>query len=157
MRKIRFICVGKTQDAYIKEGIKAFEKKLKRFCIPSWVFVREADYKTGQRQQWMAEEAQRLSKVLIPRSYTIACDEKGDLFDSRKFADHLQSIANSGYSQIDFIIGGPFGLPETIVNSSRTVLSLSPLTFTHQMVRIILMEQVYRAFTIIRNIRYHHD
>lgn len=157
MRKIRVICVGKTQDAYLIEGIKIFEKKLKRFCSFSWVFIKEAAYKKGNKNLWLAEENDRLQKVADPGNFTIACDEKGQAHTSPKLAKLFQSIANSGHSQIDFIIGGAYGLPQEILQKANLKLSLSEMTFTHQMIRLLLIEQIYRAFTIINNIKYHHD
>jgi 23S rRNA (pseudouridine1915-N3)-methyltransferase len=157
MRKIRILCVGKTQDAYLLEGIKNFEKKLKRFCSFSWVVVKEATYKKGNKNQWISQEGERLRKVIDPGNFTIACDEKGKSHTSPEFADLFQAIANSGHSQIDFIIGGAYGLPEEIAKNANLKLSLSDMTFTHQMIRLLLVEQIYRAYTIINNIKYHHD
>ncbi|MCG8337159.1 MAG: 23S rRNA (pseudouridine(1915)-N(3))-methyltransferase RlmH [Proteobacteria bacterium] len=157
MRKIRVVCIGKTQDAYLTEGIKIFEKKLKRFCSFSWVFVKEAAYKKGNKNNWLAEENDRLQKTLGPGHFTIACDEKGQTHTSPKLAGLFQSIANSGHSQIDFIIGGAYGLPQEILQKANLKLSLSEMTFTHQMIRLLLIEQIYRAFTILNNIKYHHE
>ena len=157
MRKIRVICVGKTQDAYLLEGIKVFEKKLKRFCSFSWIFIKEAAYKKGKKNQWLSEECTRLQKAIDSRNYIIACDEKGRSYTSPSLAKQFQSIANSGHSQIDFIIGGAYGLPEDILKKANLKLSLSDMTFTHQMIRLLLIEQIYRAFTINNNIKYHHE
>lgn len=157
MRKIRIICVGKTQDTYLLEGIKIFEKKLKRFCSFSWVFIKEAAYKKGNKSQWLSEENERLLKTVDPRHFIVACDEKGHAHTSPKFAKLFQSIANSGHSHIDFIVGGAYGLPQEILQRANLKLSLSEMTFTHQMIRLLLIEQIYRAFTIINNIKYHHE
>ncbi len=157
MKKIRVVCVGKTRDAYLLEGIKLFEKKLKRFCSFSWVPVKEAAYQKGNKELWLSEENNRLQKALDPGNFIIACDEKGQAHTSRKFAGLFQSIANSGHSRIDFIIGGAFGLPQEILQKANLQLSLSEMTFTHQMIRLLLIEQIYRAFTIINNTKYHHE
>ncbi len=157
MRKIRIICVGKTQDAYLLDGLKVFEKKLKRFCSFSWIYIKESVYKKGNESQWLEDEQSRLGKVIVPGNFTIACDEKGKSHSSIQFAKLFQTIANSGHSQIDFIIGGAYGLPEKITKEANLKLSLSEMTFTHQMIRLLLIEQIYRAFTIIKNIKYHHE
>ncbi|MBU2513022.1 23S rRNA (pseudouridine(1915)-N(3))-methyltransferase RlmH [bacterium] len=156
MRKIRVICVGKNQEKYIQEGIKSYEKKLRRYCNFKWDFVKEADYGKGSEVIWLQDEFKRLSKLLDPNAFTIACYDKGESLSSVQFAEKFKAIANNGYSRIDFIIGGPFGLPEEILKTSNMVLSISAMTFTHQMARLILSEQIYRAFTIINNESYHH-
>jgi 23S rRNA (pseudouridine1915-N3)-methyltransferase len=157
MRKIKVICVGKTQESYLRDGIKNLEDKLKRFCAYSWLFVKEANYKNGGKRQWLEEEAERLTRAMTTGHYTIACDEKGKTLSSKNLAELFQSLAVSGHSQIDILIGGPYGLSPAIVQSADLVLSLSTMTFTHQMIRLFLTEQVYRAFTIINHIKYHHD
>ncbi len=156
MRKIRIICVGKHRDKYLLEGIKVYEKKLKRYCGFKWDFVKEANYARGSEETWLQDELKRLSKLLNPNAFTIACYDNGESLSSVQFAERFKSVANKGLSQIDFIIGGPFGLPEEILKRSNMILSFSAMTFTHQMVRLILSEQIYRAFTIIKNESYHH-
>jgi len=156
MRKIRIITVGKTQDKYIRDGVAVFEKKLKHYCELNLVVVKEANYANGSAQQWNQEEGQKLIKLMNPRHFTICCDEKGSSFDSIQLANAFQNWSNTGYSTLDFLIGGAFGFSDEVRSKANIVLSLSPMTLTHQMVRLFLIEQVYRAFTIIRNEKYHH-
>jgi 23S rRNA (pseudouridine1915-N3)-methyltransferase len=156
MRKIRIVCVGKLQDSFLKEGIQAYEKKMKRYCSFSWQIVKEANYGQGSKPLWLDSEFSRLSKCVSPRSFSISCDEAGDSLSSLQFADLFKKTANAGYSQIDFFIGGAHGLPDKLTHSTNRKISLSPMTFTHQMVRLILAEQIYRAFTIVNNEKYHH-
>ena len=157
MRKINIICVGKSQEQYLREGIKSYEKKINRYCSLNWHVIKEANYSSGSRESWLESEYNRLSKFLSERSYSIACDEKGSLLSSRELAQLFSKTANSGFSQMDFFIGGAYGLPEKICMKVNQKLSFSPMTFTHQMVRLILIEQIYRAFTILNNENYHHD
>lgn len=156
MRKIRIICVGKNQEAYLRDGIRIYEKKLKRYCGLNWVFSKEASYGRGSEQQWLQEENKRLSKIINPDAFSIACCDRGQSLTSMALAEKFRVIANRGRSEIDFYIGGPFGLPKEVLDRSNMILSLSEMTFTHQMVRLILIEQIYRAFTIINNENYHH-
>lgn len=157
MRKIRIICVGKTQDSHLNEGLKIYENKLKRYCKLEWLIVKEANYSSGNKTNWLNTEAKNISKALSTKNFTIVCDEKGKQFSSTEFASKVSTLANQGISNIDFIIGGAFGLPKEIVLASQLKLSFSKMTFTHQMIRLILAEQIYRVFTIINNEKYHHD
>ncbi len=156
MKKIRIICVGKTQESYLREGIGHYEKKLKRYCNLTWQVVKEANYGSGSKLLWLDTEQNRLARFVSSSSYSVSCDEQGETLSSLQFADLFQKIANSGHSQIDFFIGGAHGLPEKLTQSTQKKLSLSPMTLTHQMVRLFLIEQIYRAYTIINNEKYHH-
>lgn len=157
MRKIRIICVGKNRDPYLKSGIELYEKKLKRYCKLDWEIIKEANYNRESQVQWVQEESTRLIRTISPKSFTIACDEHGASFSSTKLANQFGNAANKGFSQIDFVIGGAFGLSKDLSSKANLTLSLSPLTFTHQMVRLILIEQIYRVFTILNNEKYHHN
>lgn len=156
MRKVRIIWVGKTQDKYIKEGLAIYEKKIKRYCKFEFVTVKEASYKSGTPEQWMAEEAERLEKVLSSSNYTVMCDEKGKLFSSVEFANAIADRSNKGTSSFDFVIGGAYGFSKEMKKKADLLLSFSPMTMTHQIFRLMLSEQVYRAFTIIKGEKYHH-
>lgn len=150
------ICIGKTKDRYLEEGLSLYKKRLKRYCKFQLVSLKEANYTSGNQEQWLAEEASHLEKGLGKDAIRIACDENGSSFSSKKFANTFVQWANRGYSQFDFIIGGPYGLADTIKTSANLVLSLSAMTLTHQMVRLLLTEQIYRAFTIINGEKYHN-
>lgn len=156
MRKVRIIWVGKTHDKYIKEGLSIYEKKIKRYCKFEFVTVKEASYKGGTPAQWMAEEAERLKKVLSPSAYTVFCDEKGKLFSSVAFANAIADRSNKGTSSFDFVIGGAYGFSPELKKSADLLLSFSPMTMTHQIFRLMISEQIYRAFTIIKGEKYHH-
>ncbi len=156
MRKIRILCIGKKQEPYLKSGVEIYEKKLKRYCRFELTPLKEADYGKGSIKQWHQKEWKEIQNKLNPQTYLIACDEKGTSLSSTRFAEKLESIANQGCSRIDFVIGGPYGLPQEVRNQSDMMLSVSPMTLTHQMVRLFLAEQIYRAFTIINGEKYHH-
>ncbi len=156
MRKIDVLCVGKNQQDYIKKGLELFEKKLKRYCKFNIQYIKEANYHSGKNNKWLEEEGNRISKYILNGGYTIACDENGKSFNSVAFADKLMQCANQGFSHLQFIIGGPYGLSEKIKADAHLRFSLSAMTLTHQMIRLILIEQIYRAITIINNEKYHH-
>mgnify|MGYP002725697613 CR=1 FL=1 len=156
MRQIRVLCVGKKQEPYLKTGIDVYQKKLQRYCRFELIPLKEANYGKGSKLQWQRKEQKEIESQYRPQTYIIACDEKGETLSSPQLADKLKSIANQGFSKIDFVVGGPFGLPQEIKAGSHLMLSLSSMTLTHQMIRLLLAEQIYRAFTIIKGEKYHH-
>lgn len=156
MRKVRILCVGKTQDSYIQEGVFIFEKRLKHYCDFQFQVVKEANYRTGTKQQCLEEEGKRLMKLINPSNFTVICDEHGKKMTSVQFAEGFTKWANQGFSQFDFVIGGAYGFSEEVKQSANLVLSFSPMTLTHQMFRLFLIEQIYRSFTIVKGEKYHH-
>ena len=156
MRKIRILCVGKKLESYLKTGIEIYRKKLQRYCQFDMSLLKEADYSKGSIQQWQIKEQREIENRLKSQTFIIACDETGTHLTSAQFADQLEKVAGQGYSRIDFIIGGPYGLPPEIKKQANMVFSMSLMTLTHQMARLILIEQIYRAFTIINGEKYHH-
>ncbi len=157
MKKIRILCVGNNKDSYIAQGLSVFEKKLKRYCKLQQHIIKEANYGFGSQDRWLEEEGSRLSKLTSPGNLTIICDEKGQSFTSAALAREFVRYANQGYSQFDFIVGGAFGLSDPLKQSADILLSFSPMTTTHQLFRLLLLEQIYRAYTIINGEKYHHD
>jgi len=156
VRKIRIICIGKTQEKFIKNGLDIYDKKVKRYCNLEWVTIKEANYASGDVSQWKEHEAEKVGKLIQPRNMTIFCDEIGQQISSVNMADKFTNWANKGYSGFDFFIGGAFGFSEEIKKKANYLLSLSQMTLTHQMIRLLLVEQIYRSFTIIRKEKYHH-
>lgn len=156
MRKIRIVCVGKNQKSYVSDGLADFEKRMRRYCDFQTVFVKEASYRSGSQNQWAALEGKSLKKHISTDHLTIVCDEKGKSITSSELSKQFTSWANRGYSQFNFLIGGAYGLSNEIKKAADFTLSLSSMTMTHQLVRLILAEQIYRAFTIINGEKYHH-
>jgi 23S rRNA (pseudouridine1915-N3)-methyltransferase len=156
VRKIRIICIGKTQEKFIKSGLDLYDKKVKRYCNLEWIIIKAANYTSGNIQQWQEHEAEKIGKLIQSRNMTIFCDESGHQMSSINMADKFTNWANKGYSGFDFFIGGAFGFSEEIKKKANYLLSLSPMTLTHQMIRLLLVEQIYRSFTIIRKEKYHH-
>ena len=157
--KISIIAVGKLRERYLKEGILEYGKRLSRFCDLEIVEVEDEqtpeNLSPSLEQQVKKKEAERVLKRLKDGSKLIALDVKGKKLDSEEFADRLNSFFVSGHSHITFVIGGSLGMDTEILNKSDFRLSLSDMTFPHQLTRLILLEQVFRAFKIINNETYH--
>ena len=156
--KIHLICIGKTDEAYLNTGIAKYVSRLKHYAnfrlteIPD---IKNSRHLTvaGQR----SEEAKLLLKHLSPGDMVVLLDEKGEEFGSVAFANFLNKQALASVQQLVFIIGGPYGFDESIYARGQKRISLSRMTFSHQMVRLFFVEQLYRAFTIQRGEPYHHD
>lgn len=156
--KIVFLTVGKTEDAYLKEGIDKYIKRLKHYARLEFVEINELkNTKALTPEQQKAKEAELILKKLSPLDYVILLDEKGTEFSSKQFAAYLDKKAISSTSTMIFIVGGPYGFDDTIYTRANDKLSLSRMTFSHQMIRLLFVEQLYRAFTIIKGEPYHHE
>ena len=154
--KIKTIFVGKLQDRYLKEGIETYRDRISRYSQIELVEV-EDEAVTAKADQGKIKgiEAERIIKRVSPDSLLVALDEKGKGLSSEGLAGFIQKAMDSGIKEISFVVGGSLGLGEKVRERADLALSLSPMTFTHQMVRVILLEQIYRAFTIIKGEPYH--
>lgn len=147
--------MGKTGAKYLEPGIKDFHKRLKRFHP---VEIRTlSGPKSTDPETLRSEEAKIYAKNLDANDYLVLLDEKGTGFSSRQFAYFIEEKSISVPKKLVFIIGGPHGFKESLYQRSNQLLSLSKMTFTHDMVRLFFMEQLYRAYSIINNTPYHHD
>lgn len=155
MITINIVCVGNLKEKYWKDAIAEYQKRLSAFAKVNIVEVKESDYGTSDKQILMAktEEAERLKKYLS--GHVVALEIGGKNFDSVQFAEHIQSLMTNGNSIITFMIGGSHGLDKILSDSANEKLSFSKFTFPHQLMRVILLEQVYRAFTILNGKTYH--
>ena len=157
--KIRIVAVGKLKEKYLREGVAEYEKRLAPFASVELRETREeymADNASeAQRQQTLAKEGERLLRLVPERSFLIVLDVKGKLLSSEALAKELASLALQGQSDLTFLIGGAFGLSPAVRDRADLRISFSPMTFTHQMVRLLLYEQIYRAFKINRGEKYH--
>lgn len=154
---IRLIVIGKTEDKNIQNLIEQYTKRLShyvRFDIEVIPDIKNTK-NLSENEQKEKEGELILSKINVSDSL-ILLDERGKMFDSMEFADYLQKKMNSGIKTLNFVIGGPYGFSDTVYTKSNDKISLSKMTFSHQMVRIFCVEQIYRAFTILRNEPYHH-
>lgn len=155
---ITLICIGKTDEKPLEELILKYEKRLP----PHWNFQRIEipdikNRKNLSESQQKEKEAELILSKINPTDYVILLDEKGKQLNSSAFANELQILMNQSLKQISFVIGGPYGFSEEIYKRANRKLSLSEMTFTHQMVRLFLTEQLYRAFAILQGKPYHHE
>lgn len=157
--KITIAAVGKLKEKYLKEAISEYSKRLSRF---SEVEIIEVDdeyapdtLSKAQESQVKKKEADKLLKRVKQGSYVILLDLAGEQTTSSGFSAKIENIMLSGNSHITFIIGGSLGLDQSLINIADYRLCLSKMTFPHQLARVILIEQVYRAFKIIKNETYH--
>jgi len=157
--KITVLCVGKVKESYFRDGIAEYAKRLSKYVKLEIVEV--ADEKTpdgaGEKEelQILQKEGDRLLKNWREDAYTVILSIDGKKLDSESFADKIEKLAISGVSHIQFVIGGSLGLADEVVKRGDIKMSFSDMTFPHQLMRLILCEQVYRAFRIIHHEPYH--
>lgn len=152
------LVVGKTDAKYVQTGIDDYVSRLKHY-IPFDIKVIPdiKNVKNLSAEQQKTAEGKLILAQLEPSDLVILMDEGGKMFTSREFATHFVKITNSGVKRVVFIIGGPYGFSQEVYVKANSKISLSPMTFSHQMVRLIFVEQLYRAQTIIKGEPYHHD
>ena len=152
------LMIGKTSDNYIQQGIVEFTGRLKHYLKLNWIELPDLkDRKILSPQQVKEKETELLLKKLPTRCFLVLLDEGGREFTSVGLADFIMKQANSGTRELVFIIGGAYGASEELKKRADTMLSLSRMTFTHQLIRLIFAEQLYRAMTITRNEPYHNE
>lgn len=154
---LKLIAIGKTKISYLNEGINEYRNRLSHYLPFELVEIPDVKVSKGTSPDRVKSmEGDEIQKKLDASAFVILLDENGKGFSSEQFAAHLQKRFNSGGKEIAFVIGGPYGFSEEVVERANERVSLSSLTFSHQMVRLIAMEQLYRAMTILRNEPYHH-
>ena len=156
--KIRLLTIGSTDKKYMKEGIDEYVKRIS-FYIPFDLKV-IPDLKnrnTLSPDQQKDKEGQLILNQIVPGDSVVLLDEHGLELSSVEFSKWIEKKMVSGIRQLVFIIGGPYGFSKTVYQRSDGMISLSKMTFSHQMVRMIFAEQVYRAMTILKNEPYHHE
>ena len=153
---IRIIAVGKIKEQYLKDALKEYEKRLSPFCSLNIIEVMpEQITDEALSEKYKELEAQRILPNIKQDSFVITLEILGKSMTSEDFAQQIKQISNEGYSDLTFIIGGANGLHSSVSQKADFKLSFSKMTFTHQMVRLILIEQIYRAFKINNNEKYH--
>ncbi|MBL4676914.1 MAG: 23S rRNA (pseudouridine(1915)-N(3))-methyltransferase RlmH [Mucilaginibacter sp.] len=156
--KITFITVGKTEDAYLKEGIEKYVKRLKHYTKLELLDLPELkNTKALTEDQQKTKEAEMILKKVTPQDHLILLDEGGVEYTSVQFANYINKRSVSSSADIIFVVGGPYGFHESVYQRANDKLSLSRMTFSHQMVRLFFVEQLYRAYTIIKGEPYHHQ
>ena len=152
--KLRLLWVGKTQEEWLKNGIEEYRRRIGRYFPLEISEVREE--KGAEAETMRLKEGVRLEKALAKGSQLVLMDERGEELTSPQFADFIGRYRDSGTQQLAFAIGGAYGFSESIRSLAHRSIALSRMTFTHQMVRLFLIEQIYRGCTILNNEQYHH-
>jgi 23S rRNA (pseudouridine1915-N3)-methyltransferase len=154
--KIKLIQIGKTHQSYLVQGIETYDQRLKNYIsfqaetIPAIKQVLSID-------QLKTKEGDLILAKLKPDDRLVLLDERGKSFSSVGFADFLQLQMNQSARQLVIVIGGAYGFSEPVYKRANSLISLSEMTFSHQLIRLIFMEQLYRAMTILHNHPYHHE
>jgi 23S rRNA (pseudouridine1915-N3)-methyltransferase len=155
--KISFWSVGKQHENYVKEGVEDFTRRISRYFKVEWQII--APPKNAgvlSEPDLKKKEGESILQMVGKDDYLVALDERGKQLSSEALANFIQGRANESNKQLIFLIGGAFGIDEAVQKRANYTWSLSQLVFPHQLVRLILSEQVYRACTILKNEKYHH-
>lgn len=156
MLKINVYAVGTIKEKFYKDAINEYLKRLSRFAKVEIIETPESKIQNGTEESILNDEASSILKRIKQNEYIILVDLHGKEYSSEEFSTYIKNHSDSGTSPISFIIGGTLGLGEELKKKCKDRICLSKLTFTHQMTRVILLEQLYRAFKIINNESYHH-
>ncbi len=155
--KIKLICVGKTGKKFLEEGEQEYVKRLGHYLTFDRIELPDVKQsKTLTEEQIKSREADMIQTKIQPGEKVFLLDEKGKEFSSEQFAEFLQKQFNQGGQAIVFVIGGPYGFSDALFELATGKISLSKMTFSHQMVRMFFVEQLYRSMTILKGEPYHH-
>lgn len=156
--KIELWAVGKTSFGYLNEGISIYEKRLKHYASFNIQIIPDIKQRKNLTfQQIKNKEGETILKKLQKEDYLILLDENGKTFSSVQFAKTIDKLMQQSYKRVIFLIGGAYGFSDEVYQRSQRKISLSSMTFSHQMVRLFFVEQLYRAMTILKNEPYHHQ
>lgn len=156
--KITLLVVGKTTDKYLIEGIEKYTKRLIHYCKFQIVEISELkNTKSLSEEQQKEKEAELIAQKITATDHVILLDEQGKQFTSVEFSKEINKWMNQSVSSVVFVIGGPYGFDQKIKNRANAEISLSKMTFSHQMVRLFFVEQIYRAYSILKGEPYHHS
>ena len=159
MRKITLVCAGRLKEKYLQMAMREYLQRLQPYTIVDVKEIREEampdNPMPAQKEQVLEREGERLLKLVPEKSFLCVLDVCGEELTSEEFSEKLSHLAVQGQSHVTFLIGSAFGLSAKVRRAADWRMSLSKLTFTHQMARVILIEQIYRAFKIMRKEKYH--
>ena len=156
--EITLIVIGKTNAKYLIEGLDEYTRRLKHYITYNINVIPDIkNTKNLSEEQQKETEGKFILNALKPGDFIVLLDERGKEFSSMQFSDYLQRKMNSGLRRLVFVVGGPYGFSKDIYSKADEKLSLSKMTFSHEMIRLFFTEQIYRAMTIIRGEPYHHE
>ena len=156
--KVKLIIIGKTKSKFLLDGENEYQKRLKHYCEFSELIIPNIK-NAGKlsKNELKAKEGSLILDSLKNSDYVILLDNKGIMLSSIELSEFLNKKMVSSANEIVFVVGGAFGFSESVYKRASTKLSLSKMTFSHQMVRMVFKEQIYRAFTILKGEKYHHE
>lgn len=156
--KICLLVIGKTDESYLQKGLEIFLKRIPHYILFEMKVIPDIkNVKNLSREQQKEKEGEMILQQMLPSDELILLDENGMEVSSVDFARFLEKKMLSGIKRLVFVIGGPYGFSENVYSKASGKMSLSKMTFSHQMVRLIFAEQLYRAFTILKGEPYHHQ
>jgi 23S rRNA (pseudouridine1915-N3)-methyltransferase len=155
--KVEVWAIGKTTESYLETGIGIFEKRLKNYLPFAWTVLPNAKVKSTEGAVLKLEEAKLVLAKLNPDDYLVLLDERGQQHSSVELARWMEQRLSASNRRLIFLIGGAFGFSQEVYTRANAQISLSRLTFSHQMARLFFLEQLYRAMTILRNEPYHNE
>ena len=155
--EIQLICIGKTDDPNLQKLISSYENRLKHYIKFTLLVIPDIkDAKNLSKEQQKTKEGELIENQIRISDVVVLLDENGKEFSSVGFSEYLNKKMSSGCKRLIFIIGGPYGFSKTLQQKYKAKISLSQMTFSHQMIRLFFVEQLYRANTILKNEPYHH-
>ena len=155
--KIILIVVGKTDASYLQEAVAVYEKRLVHYVPFEFEIIPDIkNVKNLTEEQQKEQEGEKIKRLIQSGDHVVLLDERGKEFTSVGFAGYLEKKSHTVSKRLVFIIGGPYGFSKDVYNLAAEKISLSKMTFSHQMVRLFFIEQLYRAMTILNNEPYHH-
>lgn len=156
--KILILAIGITDDNWVKEGMHKYSKRISHYLPFEFEPINDLkNTKNLSEAQQKEKEGLLILNKIKPTDKVVLLDEKGKEYPSKKFASYMQKQMNSGVKRLVFVIGGPYGFSDELYAKVNEKIALSKMTFSHQMVRPFLLEQIYRAMTILKNEPYHHE
>ena len=156
--KIKMLVIGKTDDKNIEQLIEKYQQRLKHYINFEMEIIQDIkNVKNLSQLQQKEKEGELILSKVKSTDQLVVLDEKGKEYRSLEFASFLQKKMNSGIKQLVLVIGGPYGFSEAVYKKATGKISLSKMTFSHQMIRLFVVEQLYRGFTILKNEPYHHE
>ena len=156
--RITLLVIGKTDEHYLKEGISCYLERMKHYADFNLEVIPDIKKRRNMRiEAQKIREGEEILARLTPSKELHLFDENGTSYTSGKFAGFLQKKMASGIKELIFVVGGPYGFSEPVSQKATSKISLSQMTFSHQMARLLCIEQIYRAFTILKGEPYHHD
>ncbi len=153
--KINLLCIGKTKTKWISSGISHYQNRVSKACNFSVHYLK--DHRSGNPQEKKKYDADVFLQKIEERDFVILLDENGDVKTSIQFAEFIAEHQMNGTKKLVFLIGGAFGFDESLYTRAQAQLALSAMTFPHDLVRVLFMEQLYRSYTILHNKKYHYE